>query len=181
MPLNLPSHAHGEGYSDMNIVIPEFVKRVNFEKGPYYANIGNYGSAGAAHVESFKTLPQNFVKIEGGTYGYGRAVFGASRQLGTGNLLYGGEAYYDNGPWVHPDAYAKFNGLLTYSKGSDVEGVASRPAPITVNGIRAIRSRSALCLWSVYTAHSTRPTAATASATACRRRAIAKALTPSQN
>ena len=123
MPLNLPSHAHGEGYSDMNIVIPEFVKRVNFEKGPYYANIGNYGSAGAAHVESFKTLPQNFVKIEGGTYGYGRAVFGASRQLGTGNLLYGGEAYYDNGPWVHPDAYAKFNGLLTYSKGSDVEGV----------------------------------------------------------
>jgi hypothetical protein len=124
MPLNLPSHAHGEGYSDMNIVIPEFVKRVNFEKGPYYANVGNYGSAGAAHVEYFKTLPRNFLQVEGGTYDYGRAVFGASRKLGAGSLLAGGEAYYDNGPWVHPDAYAKFNGLATYSQGDDTEGLS---------------------------------------------------------
>ena len=124
MPLNLPSHAHGEGYSDMNTVIPEFVKRVNFEKGPYYADIGNYGSAGAAHVEYFKTLPRSFVKIEGGTYGYGRSVFGASQKLGSGSLLYGGEAYYDNGPWKHPDAYAKFNGIATYSRGTDVDGLS---------------------------------------------------------
>ena len=105
MPLNLPSHAHGEGYSDMNTVIPEFVKRVNFEKGPYYADVGNYGSAGSAHVEFFKTLPQNFFKVEGGMYGYGRAVFGVSQKLGSGNLLYGGEVYYDDGPWMHPDDY----------------------------------------------------------------------------
>jgi hypothetical protein len=124
MPLNLPSHAHGEGYSDMNIVIPEFVKRVNFEKGPYYADIGNYGSAGAAHVEYFKTLPHNFVKVEGGTYGYGRGVFGASQKLGSGSLLYGGEAYYDNGPWKHPDAFTKVNGLLTYSQGDDANGLS---------------------------------------------------------
>ncbi len=124
MPLNLPSHAHGEGYSDMNIVIPEFVKRVNFEKGPYYADIGNYGSAGSAHVEYFKTLPQNFVKVESGTYTYGRTVFGASQKLGSGSFLYGGEAYYDNGPWVHPDGFAKFNGLLTYNRGDDADGVS---------------------------------------------------------
>jgi hypothetical protein len=98
MPLNLPSHAHGEGYSDMNTVIAEFVKRVNFEKGPYYADIGNYGSAGSAHVEYFKTLPQNFFTVEGGMDGYERAVFGASQKLGLGSLLYGGEAYYDDGP-----------------------------------------------------------------------------------
>jgi len=124
MPLNLPSHAHGEGYSDMNTVIPEFVKRVNFEKGPYYANVGNFGSAGSAHVEFFKTLPQNFSKVEGGTYSFGRAVFGASQKLGPGNVLYGAEAYYDNGPWVHPDAYAKYNGLLSYSQGDDAKGVS---------------------------------------------------------
>ena len=124
MPLNLPSHAHGEGYSDMNIVIPEFVKRLNFEKGPYYADVGNYGSAGSAHVEYFKTLPQNFFKVEGGMYGYGRAVFGASQKLGTGNLLYGGEEYYYNGPWKHPDAYNKINGLLTYSQGDDANGAS---------------------------------------------------------
>ena len=124
MPLNLPSHAHGEGYSDMNTVIPEFVKRVNFEKGPYYANVGNFGSAGSAHLEFFKALPQNFSKVEGGTYGFGRAVFGVSQKLGSGVVLYGGEAYYDNGPWVHPDAYAKCNGLLSYSQGNDANGVS---------------------------------------------------------
>jgi hypothetical protein len=123
MPLNLPSHAHGEGYSDMNTVIPEFVKRVDFGKGPYYADVGNFGSAGAAHVEFFKTLHENFVKLEGCSYTYGRAVFGASQKLGSGNLLYGGEEYYYDGPWVHPDAYNKINGLLTYSQGDDADGV----------------------------------------------------------
>ena len=122
MPLNLPSHAHGEGYSDMNTVIPEFVKRVNFEKGPYYANVGNYGSAGSAHLEFFKTLPQNFFQVEGGMFGYGRVVFGVSQKLGAGSLLFGGEAYHDDGPWTHPDNYYKYNGLLSYSQGGDANG-----------------------------------------------------------
>jgi outer membrane receptor protein involved in Fe transport len=123
MPLNLPSHAHGEGYSDMNTVIPEFVQRVNFEKGPYYADVGNFGSAASAHVEYFKTLPQNFFKVEGGADGYGRAIFGVSQKLGEGSLLYGGEAYHDNGPWTtHEDNFYKYNGLLTYSQGGDDKG-----------------------------------------------------------
>ena len=122
MPLNLPSHAHGEGYADMNTVIPEFVKRVNYEKGPYYADVGNYGSAGSAHLEFFKTLPQNFFQVEGGMYGYGRGVFGVSQKLGLGNLLYGGEVYHEDGPWTHPDNYYKFNGILTYSQGGAANG-----------------------------------------------------------
>jgi len=122
MPLNLPSHAHGEGYSDMNTVIPEFVKRVDFEKGPYYANVGDFGSAASTRMEFFKTLPENFFKVEGGAHTYGRAVFGASQKLGSGNLLYGGEEYYYDGPWTHPDAYNKINGLLTYSRGDDADG-----------------------------------------------------------
>jgi hypothetical protein len=124
MPLNLPSHAHGEGYSDMNTVIPEFVKRVNFEKGPYYANVGDFGSAASTRIEFFKMLPQNFAKVEGGSYTYGRAVFGASQKLGTGNLLYGAEETYYDGPWKHPDGFNKYNGLLTYSRGDDADGVS---------------------------------------------------------
>jgi hypothetical protein len=124
MPLNLPSHAHGEGYSDMNTVIPELVQRVNYEKGPYYADVGNYGSAGAAHLEFYKTLPQDFVTVEGGMFGYERGVFGASQKLGPGNLLYGGEAFHDDGPWAHPDDYSKFNGLVTYSQGNEANGVS---------------------------------------------------------
>ncbi|HTS05127.1 MAG TPA: TonB-dependent receptor, partial [Candidatus Eisenbacteria bacterium] len=60
MPLNLPSHAHGEGYADMNAVTPEFVQRLNFEKGPYYAEVGNYSSAGSANIQFYKEFPQNF-------------------------------------------------------------------------------------------------------------------------
>jgi hypothetical protein len=122
MPLNLPSHAHGEGYSDMNTVMPEFVQRVNFEKGPYYADVGNYGSAGSVHLEFFKALPHNFVQVEGGMYGYGRGVFGVSQKLGLGTLLYGGEVYHDDGPWTRPDKYLKLNGLLTYSQGDNENG-----------------------------------------------------------
>ena len=122
MPLNLPSHAHGEGYADMNVVIPEFVERVDAEKGPYYADVGDYGSAGNAHVVFYKTLPQNFFQVDGGMYQFARFVFGVSQKLGKGNLLYGGEAYHDGGPWVHPDNYYKFNGLTTYSHGDDANG-----------------------------------------------------------
>ena len=117
MPLNLPSHAHGEGYADMNSVIPELVRRVNFEKGPYYADVGNYGSAGSAHLDFFKTLPGTSSRSRAATHGYERAVFGVSHKAGSGNLLFGGEAYHDDGPWNHPDDYLKFNGLLTYSLG----------------------------------------------------------------
>jgi len=122
MPLNLPSHAHGEGYSDMNAVIPEFVERVDAEKGPYYADVGDYGSAGNAHVVFYKTLPQNFFQVDGGMYQFARFVFGVSQKIGKGNLLYGGEAYHDGGPWVHPDNYYKFNGLVTYSQGTAANG-----------------------------------------------------------
>jgi hypothetical protein len=122
MPLNLPSHAHGEGYSDMNTVIPELVQRTDFQKGPYYADVGNYGSAGSANLVFFKTLPENFFQVEGGMYGFERAVFGISEKAGAGNLLFGGEFYHDDGPWKHPDNYYKYNGLVTYSHGDDANG-----------------------------------------------------------
>ena len=124
MPLNLPSHAHGEGYADMNTVTPEFVQRLNYEKGPYYPEIGNYSSAGSANIQFYKAFPHNFCQVELGMYDFGRAVCGVSQKLGRGTLLYGGEAYYDNGPWTHPDAYAKFNGLLTYSQGDANHGLS---------------------------------------------------------
>jgi outer membrane receptor protein involved in Fe transport len=137
MPLNLPSHAHGEGYSDMNVVIPEFVERVDAQKGPYYADVGDYGSAGNAQVVFFKTLPRNFAQVDGGMYQFARFVFGISRKLGAGNLLYGGEAYHEDGPWVHPDNYYKFNGLMTYSQGGDDRGFS-----ITARGYAGTRWNS---------------------------------------
>lgn len=122
MPLNLPTHAHGQGYSDMNIVIPELVQRVNYQKGVYYVENGDFSSAGAAHLEIFKVLPQSIATIEGGSFNYGRVMFAASPQVGAGNLLYAGEFMHNDGPWKKPDNYNKFNGELTYSMGDDANG-----------------------------------------------------------
>ena len=122
MPINLPTHGHGQGYSDLNFVIPELVQRVNYQKGVYYAENGDFSSAGAAHLESFKLLPQGLALIEGGMYGFARGVFAASPKLGEGNLLYGFEAYHYDGPWKNPDDYQKFNGVLTYSRGEEANG-----------------------------------------------------------
>lgn len=122
MPLNLPTHGHGQGYSDMNIVIPELVQRVNYQKGVYYAENGDFSSAGAAHLEFFKVLPQSIATIEGGMYNYGRVMYAASPKAGDGHLLYAGEFMHNDGPWERPDNFNKFNGQLTYSQGDDANG-----------------------------------------------------------
>ncbi|HVY68723.1 MAG TPA: TonB-dependent receptor [Verrucomicrobiae bacterium] len=122
MPLNLTTHAHGQGYSDMNVVIPELIERVNYEKGVYAARDGDFASAGAAHLDFFKVLPENIAIAEGGMYGYARGVIAGSPKLGDGHLLYGAEAYHDDGPWQRPDDYQKFNGILTYSQGDTANG-----------------------------------------------------------
>ena len=117
MPLNLPSHAHGEGYSDMNTVIPEFVQRVNYEKGPYYADVGNYGSAGSAHLEFFKTLPQNFVQVEGGMYGYGALSSACRRSSAPAICCTAAKCITTTAHGTHPDNYYKFNGLADLQPG----------------------------------------------------------------
>lgn len=122
LPINLPSHAHGQGYTDMNMVIPELVQRVNYQKGVYYAENGDFASAGAAHLESYQVLPHSVAILEAGTFGYARGVFAASPKLGEGHLLYGFESYHHDGPWKNPDDYQKFNGVLTYSRGDDALG-----------------------------------------------------------
>ena len=122
VPINMRTHAHGQGYTDLNFLIPEFVNRVEFKKGPYYADIGDFGSAGAFNMQLFRVLPQNFVTLTGGTYGYGRLVLGDSRPLAGGNLLLGLELFHNDGPWVNPDDYQKINGLITYSRGTEEHG-----------------------------------------------------------
>ena len=122
MPLNLPTHGHGQGYSDMNIVIPELVQRVNYQKGVYFAENGDFASAGAAHLEFYKILPHDFATVKAGMYGYERGAAGVSKKIGEGSLLFGGEILHDDGPWVKPDNYLKLNAQLTYSHGDDANG-----------------------------------------------------------
>lgn len=122
MPLNLPTHGHGQGYLDLNLLIPELVQRVHYQKGIYYAENGDFSSAGAARIESVKVLPETLLRAETGMYGYGRGVFGVSPELGTGHLLCAGEVFHHDGPWEKPDDYWRFNGVLGYSQGDAANG-----------------------------------------------------------
>ncbi len=143
VPINMRSHAHGQGYTDLNFLIPEFVKEVEYRKGPYYAEVGDFGSAGAFNIDIFDKLPQGFLTLEGGTDNYARLVFGHSVGLGHSpastskdkdgtsvttagehkmNLLYGLELYHNDGPWDNPDDYQKLNALVRLSGGDRALG-----------------------------------------------------------
>ena len=92
IPINLPSHAHGQGYSDINWLIPELVSYVEFKKGPYYADHGDFSTAGAYNL-FYRTTIEPVVVVAGGSYGYGRLLTAASTRVGQGDLLYAVEVY----------------------------------------------------------------------------------------
>jgi len=118
MPLNLPTHAHGQGYADLNGVIPELIDRIDFEKGPYYASNGDFSTVGAAHLVYADSLPADTLKVETGTDRYARVLYTGSAPVASGNLLEGLEVYHENGPWMVPDEYTRYNGILKYSQGN---------------------------------------------------------------
>ena len=124
MPINMPTHAHGQGYTDLNFLIPELVSEVSYKKGNYYASVGDFGSAGAFSIQYFDVLPSAFLKIEGGDIGFERAVFAASPKVGPGHLLYAFELEHNDGPWDHGDDYQKFNGVVSYSLGNGQNGAS---------------------------------------------------------
>jgi outer membrane receptor protein involved in Fe transport len=121
-PINMPTHAHGQGYSDNNFLIPELVSGVQYQKGTYSAEQGDFSAAGAINVNYLNVLDQHIVKLEAGQDRFGRALFAGSSRIGEGHLLYAGEAYHADGPWVRGDDYKKWNGILRFSKGDQRNG-----------------------------------------------------------
>src|ERR1700712_675933 len=81
MPVNMPTHAHGHGYSDLNWLIPELVGRIDYKKGAYYADEGDFSSAGAAHIGLFGTLPKGIASLTLGQNQYERALIAKSMAL----------------------------------------------------------------------------------------------------
>ncbi len=122
MPINLRTHAHGQGYTDLNFLIPELVDRIDYRKGTYYAEEGDFATAGAAHLRLFNRVDRALASLTVGEHAYTRAVIANSMPLGAGVLLYGVEAGYNNGPWVNPEHFRKTSGVLRYSQGSTDNG-----------------------------------------------------------
>jgi hypothetical protein len=117
MPVNMRTHAHGQGYTDLNFLIPELVDRINYKKGPYYADEGDFASAGAAHMGLANKLKANTASVTVGENEYIRSVLTGSTPLGAGNLVYGAELGHNNGPWTNPEAFHKSIGVLRYTQG----------------------------------------------------------------
>jgi hypothetical protein len=120
-PANMPSHAHGQGYSDLNLLIPELVERVDYEKGPYDASVGDFGSAGAFNLHYYDRLPSGLLRLEGGQTGYARALFADNAGLGGGNLIYAAEIEHNDGPWTRGDDERKLDGVVRYARSSGAD------------------------------------------------------------
>ena len=99
MPMNLRSHGHGQGYLDVNGLIPETVERIDYRKGPYRADLGDFSMAGASFIHTIDRLDDNFVSFESGQYGWNRMAGGMSQDTARGTLTFVGEYKQNDGPW----------------------------------------------------------------------------------
>ena len=171
MPVNMPTHAHGQGYSDLNFLIPELVSGVQYSKGPYFADQGDFATAGAANINYVNTVGKPIVRVAGGGEGFTRALVAASPRVGRGHLLAALEVEHNDGPWTQPDDYRKVNAIVRYSQRRRAERLfrhrhgISRHVELHRSDTGARRRRVASSIGSV---QSIPPTAATRIATADR-------------
>ena len=117
VPMNESSGAHAHGYSDVNLLIPELVSGVQYTKGPYFAEHGDFSAAGSASISYVNVLDRPLLSLSAGGQGWGRAFGAVSPEVGGGNLLMALELSTNDGPWVLPDEMRKVNGVVRYSQG----------------------------------------------------------------
>ncbi len=138
VPVNMPTNAHGQGYAGLNYLIPELVQNINYGKGPYFAENGDFSSAGTAKFQYRNSLDSNFANVTVGAFGYRRALLAGSTflaapvaTLNTGEqplinsstiVLGAVELLGENGPWAEPEGLHKFNGLMRLSDGTSTQG-----------------------------------------------------------
>jgi hypothetical protein len=132
VPINMPSSAHFHGYSDTNLLIPELVSGVQYKKGPYFAEDGDFAAAGSANINYLNSLDSPILSVSAGGQGWRRVFGAASPQVGPGHLLAGLELVMNDGPWEMPDDLRKLNAILRYTRGDTRNGFS-----ITGMGYRA--------------------------------------------
>ena len=122
MPVNRPTNAHGQGYSDVNFYIPETAAGLDYTKGPYYAAVGDFGAVASTHLKLANELPAQ-IAVTGGTLGIYNLFTGGTLRMGEDDRVVG--AIYlghVDGPFTHPDDFRKVTGELRYSHGEPADG-----------------------------------------------------------
>ena len=123
MLVNQRSHSHGQGWSDVNWLIPELAGTLDYHKGPYSAEDGDFAAAGSVSVHYVDTLPKTLVSVGIGENGYRRGLVAGSAGAAGGNVLYALELFHNDGPFTRGDNYRKINGVLRYSRGTEASGL----------------------------------------------------------
>ncbi|MBU2887112.1 TonB-dependent receptor [Gilvimarinus agarilyticus] len=103
MPVNMRSHGHGQGYTDINFVIPETVGSLRYQKGPYYAAVGDFSGAGATQIISLRALDEGTLKLTLGEHNYQRLLAADSLHRGNSDILWALEHTGYQGPWSDID------------------------------------------------------------------------------
>nr|WP_087576329.1 TonB-dependent receptor [Sphingomonas sp. CDS-1] len=117
--MNFRSHGHGQGYLDLNGLIPEIIAREDFRKGPYRADGGDFALAGAAYMRTIDTFDRPWMSVEGGSYGSRRiAAGGTIKGLGAGELTLVAQAKAYDGPWEAPEHLRHYAGFAKYRAGA---------------------------------------------------------------
>ena len=119
MPANYRTHSHGQGYADINFIVPEFIDHLTYFKGPFKASFGDLSTAGGAEYELFDRLPQGMLSLTYGSDDYARLLYGDSWDIGSGSLSFGLEYTHENGPWLRENDYNRYNLFAKYHQGDE--------------------------------------------------------------
>jgi outer membrane receptor for Fe3+-dicitrate len=117
LPVNMPTHAHGQGYSDINFLIPELIERIDYKKGTYYADEGNFSAAGAVDMTYASHLDQSLAVLGGGQEGFRRALLAVSPRFDQSELIAAVDSQQNDGPWALKEGFRKLSGLLKFTRG----------------------------------------------------------------
>ncbi len=116
-PINAVSHAHGQGYSDLHFIIPEVIDTLESTKGPYSARVGDFATAGSVTFHMADYLPESIGRVEVGPDGHRRAVAAVSPNLGESwRAVAAAEVFNEDGPFIHPEGYDRFNGYAKVTR-----------------------------------------------------------------
>ncbi|MEM6415890.1 MAG: TonB-dependent receptor [Pseudomonadota bacterium] len=115
-PINFRTHGHGQGYLDLNFIIPELTERIDFRKGPYFADVGDFTAAATAAFKTYDALPTNIAQVSIGENGFRRGLVATSVKAGGGDLLLAGETVFFDSPFVLDENLEKYNAFLKYSR-----------------------------------------------------------------
>ncbi|WP_224369188.1 TonB-dependent receptor [Hyalangium versicolor] len=109
VPVNMVSHAHGQGYADLNWIIPELIEKVEVAKGPYFAQFGDFATAGAINLVTRRNFEKSQVTFGGGSFDTWRGLFIAAPEVEGWSPIIAGQVYGTNGPFENPERLERFS------------------------------------------------------------------------